>query len=82
MAKIDPIDLPEVVVKKVCISETILRTIENNGVIVLVEYVLLAAAKLNGKNTFCVERRDAEPLIYTNIWKLKDDFVNDIVCHF
>lgn len=67
--------------KKVRKSEAIPRTIENNGVIALVEYVLLPAAKLSGKNEFRVECRDAEPLTYTNIQQLKDDYVNDIVWH-
>lgn len=29
-----------------------------------------------------MERRDAEPLIYTDIQKLKDDYSNDIVSLF
>lgn len=29
-----------------------------------------------------MERRDAEPLIYTDIQKLKDDYSNDIVSQF
>ena len=47
--------------------------------IALVEFVLLSAADLAGKKEFRVERRDAEPLIYTDIQKLKDDYANDIV---
>lgn len=47
--------------------------------IAIVEYVLLPAAKLAGKNEFRVGRRDAEPLIYTDIQKLKEDYTNDIV---
>lgn len=27
-----------------------------------------------------MERRDSEPLIYTNVQQLKDDYTNDIVC--
>ncbi|EEA25440.1 Tyrosine--tRNA ligase cytoplasmic [Talaromyces marneffei ATCC 18224] len=78
-SKIDLLDPPDVVAKKVRKSEAIPRTIENNGVIALVEYVLLPAAKLSGKNEFRVECRDAEPLTYTNIQQLKDDYVNDIL---
>lgn len=81
-SKIDLLDPPEAVAKKVRKSEAIPRTIESNGVIALVEYVLLPAAKLNGKNEFRVERRDAEPLIYTDIQQLKDDYMNDVVCQF
>ncbi|RAO66302.1 uncharacterized protein BHQ10_002314 [Talaromyces amestolkiae] len=78
-SKIDLLDPPEAVAKKVRKSEAIPRTIESNGVIALVEYVLLPAAKLNGKNEFRVERRDAEPLIYTDIQQLKDDYMNDVL---
>lgn len=46
----------------------------------MVEFVLLPAAALAGKKEFRVERRDNEPLIYTDIQKLKDDYTEDIVC--
>lgn len=46
----------------------------------MVEFVLLPAAALAGKKEFVVERRDAEPLVYTDIQQLKDDYTNDIVC--
>jgi tyrosyl-tRNA synthetase len=45
----------------------------------MVEYVLLPAAGLKGKKEFVVERRDAEPLVYTDIAKLKEDYANDIL---
>lgn len=43
------------------------------------EYVLLPAADLKGKKEFRVERRDEEPLIYTDIKQLEEDYKNDIV---
>ena len=46
----------------------------------MVEFVLLPAAALAGKKEFRVARRDNEPLIYTDIQQLKDDYSNDIVC--
>lgn len=46
----------------------------------MVEFVLLPAAALAGKREFRVERRDNEPLVYTDIQQLKDDYTNDIVC--
>lgn len=48
--------------------------------IALVEYVLLPAADLKGKKEFRVERRDQEPLIYTDIKQLEADYQNDVVC--
>lgn len=39
----------------------------------------MPAAALKGVKEFRVERRDEEPLIYTDIQQLKDDYTNDIV---
>lgn len=47
--------------------------------IALVEYVLLPAAALRGNREFRVERRDEEPLVYSDINKLREDYKNDIV---
>lgn len=79
-SKIDLLDPPEAVSKKIRKSEAFPRVVENNGVIAMVEFVLLPAAALTGKKEFRVERRDNEPLIYTDIQKLKDDYTEDIVC--
>ncbi|KAJ5682941.1 tyrosyl-tRNA synthetase [Penicillium macrosclerotiorum] len=78
-SKIDLLDPPEVVAKKIRKSEAAPRVVENNGVIALVEFVLLPAAALTGKKEFRVERRDADPLIYTDIQQLKDDYTNDVL---
>lgn len=43
------------------------------------EFVLLPAAALKGNKEFRVERRDEEPLIYTDIKQLHEDYKNDIV---
>jgi tyrosyl-tRNA synthetase len=69
-----------VVAKKIRKSEAVPKIVEHNGIIALVEFVLLPAAALAGTKEFRVERRDAEPLIYTDIQQLKDDYANDIVC--
>ncbi|KAH8694889.1 putative tyrosyl-tRNA synthetase [Talaromyces proteolyticus] len=78
-SKIDLLDPPEDVAKKIRKSKAAPKIIEDNGLVALIEFVLLPAAILNGKKEFRVERRDAEPLIYTNIQQLKDDYTNDIL---
>lgn len=78
-SKIDLLDPPEKVTKKIRKAEAAPRVVEENGVIALVDAILLPAAALKGKKEFCVERRDQEPLIYTDIQQLKDDYQNDIV---
>lgn len=78
-SKIDLLDSPEAVAKKIRKSEAIPKVVENNGIIAMIEYVLLPAAALAGKKEFRVERRDEEPLIYTDIQQVKDDYTKDIV---
>ncbi|KAL4735349.1 hypothetical protein BDV11DRAFT_35230 [Aspergillus similis] len=78
-SKIDLLDGPDVIQKKIRKAEAAPKIVEDNGVIAMVEYVLLPAAGLKGKKEFIVERRDAEPLVYTDIAKLKEDYANDIL---
>ncbi|KAJ5994294.1 tyrosine tRNA ligase [Penicillium sp. IBT 35674x] len=78
-SKIDLLDSADSISKKIRKAEAAPRVAEDNGVIALVESVLLPAAKLKGKEEFIVERRDQEPLIYTDIKQLKEDYVNDIL---
>jgi tyrosyl-tRNA synthetase len=78
-SKIDLLDPPEKVSKKIRKAEAVPRVIENNGIIALVEFVLLPAAALKGNKEFRVERRDEEPLIYTDIKQLCEDYKNDIL---
>jgi tyrosyl-tRNA synthetase len=73
------LDTPEAITKKIKKAEAAPRVVEENGVVALVEYVLLPAATLKGKKEFIVERREGEPLVYTDIKKLKEDYTNDIV---
>ncbi|KAJ5543598.1 Tyrosine--tRNA ligase cytoplasmic [Penicillium sp. DV-2018c] len=78
-SKIDLLDSPESIAKKIRKAEAAPRVIEANGVIALVEFILLPAAALRGNKEFRVERRDQEPLIYTDIKQLKEDYQNDIL---
>lgn len=86
-SKIDLLDPPEVVNKKIKKAAAAPKIIEGNGIIALVEFVLLPAAAIAGKREFTVDReRDGlEPLVYTNIEKLNEDYQNDIrkfpFCH-
>ncbi|KAJ5608842.1 Tyrosine--tRNA ligase cytoplasmic [Penicillium herquei] len=78
-SKIDLLDAPEAISKKIRKAEAAPKILENNGIIALVEFVLLPAAGLKGKKEFIVERRDAEPLVYTDIQQVKEDYVNDVL---
>ncbi|KAL4904822.1 hypothetical protein BDW74DRAFT_168031 [Aspergillus multicolor] len=78
-SKIDLLDGPDVIQKKIRKAEAAPKVVQDNGVIAMVEYVLLPAAGLKGKKEFVVERRDAEPLVYTDIAQLKEDYANDIL---
>lgn len=68
-SKIDLLDAPEVVTKKIKKAVAVPKVVEENGILAFVEYVLLPAAHLQGTNEFRVERtRDnLEPLVYTSI---------------
>lgn len=78
-SKIDLLDPPETISKKIRKAEATPRIVEDNGVIALAEYILLPAAALKGQKEFRVERKDNEPLVYTDIQQLKDDYTNDVV---
>ncbi|KJZ76846.1 Tyrosine--tRNA ligase [Hirsutella minnesotensis 3608] len=80
-SKIDLLDAPEVVAKKIKKAVAAPKVVEENGVVAFVEYVLLPASALRGKREFIVEReRDGlEPLVYTNIADLHRDYQNDVL---
>ena len=82
-SKIDILETPEVVKKKLKKAYAAPKEVEGNGLISFVEYVLIpvSALKTEGKGNFLVERREGEPLVYENIETLKDDYKNDIVSH-
>lgn len=82
-SKIDILDTPEAVKKKLKKAYAVPKEVKGNGLISFVEYVLLpvSALKSEGKGTFVVERREGEPLIYDNIETLESDYTADTVSH-
>jgi tyrosyl-tRNA synthetase len=81
-SKIDLLDSPEVVTKKIKKAMAAPKVVEENGVLAFVEYVLLPVSALKGNREFRVEReRDGlEPLVYTAIAQMHEDYKNDVVC--
>lgn len=80
-SKIDLIDSPEVVTKKLKSAFCPPKQVEGNGVLSFVQYVLLPASALknNGTPKFVVQRRDAEPLEYATIEQMHKDYQDDIL---
>lgn len=81
-SKIDLLDGPEVVAKKIKKATSAPQVVEDNGVLAFVEFVLLPASGLKGgKRHFEVDReRDGlEPLVYDNITQMQEDYKNDVV---
>ncbi|SPJ74046.1 probable tyrosine-tRNA ligase [Fusarium torulosum] len=79
-SKIDLLDAPEVVAKKIRKAECVPKEVEGNGVLALVEYVILPVSGLrNGTREFKVERRDAEPLVYNDIKQVQEDYRADVL---
>ncbi|MCJ1399398.1 hypothetical protein MMC11_002600 [Xylographa trunciseda] len=80
-SKIDLLDTPEIVKKKLKKAYAIPKEVDGNGIISFVEYVLLpiGGLKHGGQGRFVVERREGEeePLIYENIETLKEDYKAD-----
>lgn len=80
-SKIDVLDPPELIRKKLKKAYAAPKEVEGNGVLSFCEYVLLPASALQGgEGKFVVKRRDAEPLVYTNIKQMQKDYREDIVC--
>ncbi|KND88428.1 Tyrosine--tRNA ligase, cytoplasmic [Tolypocladium ophioglossoides CBS 100239] len=71
----------ETVTKKIKRAVAAPKIVEENGVLAFVEFVLLPAATLRGQREFTVEReRDGlEPLVYTEIAKMQEDYKNDVL---
>ena len=82
-SKIDLLDTPDAVRRKLKKAFAAPRETVGNGIISFVEYVLLpiSSLRLGDKGEFVVERREGEgePLIYNDIEKLKEDYTADIV---
>ncbi|KAI0456684.1 tyrosyl-tRNA synthetase [Xylaria acuta] len=80
-SKIDLLDPPDVVSKKIKKAEAAPRVAEGNGLLAYVEHVFLPIAELKGKREFVVsrERDGLEPLVYTTIAQMRSDYENDVL---
>jgi tyrosyl-tRNA synthetase len=79
-SKIDILDDPEEVTKKLKKAEAVPKKVEGNGLLSFIEYVLLPAGSLkHGTPYFKVERKDAAPLEYSEISKINADYENDVL---
>lgn len=81
-SKIDLLDSADIVTKKFRKAEAVPKVPEGNGILAFIEYVLLPASKLKtGQAEFRVEReRDGlEPLVYSDIEKIREDYRNDVL---
>ncbi|KAI9810353.1 MAG: hypothetical protein M1827_006320 [Pycnora praestabilis] len=80
-SKIDLLDTPDVVKKKIKKAYAVPKETDGNGMISFAEYVLLpvSALKNNGKANFVCEKREGEgePLIYSDIEGIKEDYEAD-----
>ncbi|KAL8970636.1 MAG: hypothetical protein Q9183_001421 [Haloplaca sp. 2 TL-2023] len=81
-SKIDLLDLPESVEKKLKKAHCAPRETDGNGLVSFVEYVLLPVdgLKRGAKGRFVVERRkpeEGEPIVYDDIDTLKADYKAD-----
>ncbi len=83
-SKIDLLDAPSIVEKKLKKAKCVPKEVEGNGVVAFVEHVIFRAISLqkNGNAKLLVERGDGqEPLVYESMDKLKADYSADIVSH-
>ncbi|BCR88622.1 tyrosine--tRNA ligase TYS1 [Aspergillus chevalieri] len=80
-SKIDLLDPPEVVTRKIGKAVSAPKVVEENGVLAFVEHVLLPASALRGRREFRVDRdRDGlEPLVYNTIAQMHDDYRDDVL---
>ncbi|KAK7393996.1 Tyrosine--tRNA ligase cytoplasmic [Neonectria punicea] len=80
-SKIDLLDSADVVTKKIRKAIAAPHVVEENGILSFVEFVLLPSAALRGNREFRVDReRDGlEPLVYTTIAQMHDDYRNDVL---
>lgn len=81
-SKIDVLDPPEIVKKKIKKAYAMPKVVEDNGLLSFAEYVLLPASAIKtGKPQFVIERREGEgePLVYTSIAQMHVDYRADVV---
>lgn len=80
-SKIDLLDSPEAVMKKIRKAEAVPKEPEGNGILAFAEFVLLPVAALKGKREFVVsrERDGLEPLVYSDVKQMHEDYKQDIL---
>jgi tyrosyl-tRNA synthetase len=79
-SKIDVLDTPDAVRKKLKKAFAPPKQVEDNGLLSFIEYILLPAGELrHGTPKFVVERREGEPLVYTSIEQMHKDYAEDVV---
>ncbi|TVY67491.1 Cytoplasmic tyrosine--tRNA ligase [Lachnellula suecica] len=80
-SKIDLLDPPEVVEKKLRRAVCVPKEVEGNAVIAFVEHVIMRciALRADRDSNFVVQRKDKEPLVYESAAKLKEDYAADIL---
>ncbi|KAK4099988.1 tyrosine tRNA ligase [Parathielavia hyrcaniae] len=80
-SKIDLLDSPETVAKKIKKAHAAPQVVEENGLLAFIEFVVLPAARLRGSGEFRVERERGglETLVYTDIEKIREDYRNDVL---
>jgi tyrosyl-tRNA synthetase len=69
------------VTKKIRKAFTAPKIIEGNGLFAFAEFVLLPAAGMKGRRELVIDRsRDGlEPLVYSSMDKMREDYQNDVV---
>ncbi|KKK13125.1 tyrosyl-tRNA synthetase [Aspergillus ochraceoroseus] len=81
-SKIDLLELADSIRKKIRKAQAAPREIENNGILAFVQYVLFPAMALKSPTPefrISRERDGLEPLVYTSIEKMHEDYKNDIL---
>lgn len=78
-SKIDLLDTAEVTARKIKKANAPPKQVEENGLLAFVEHVLFPASSLlDGQRTLKVERGEGvEPLVYSDMEKLKEDYIAD-----
>lgn len=78
-SKIDLLDTPETVARKVKKANAPPKQVEDNGLLAFVEYVLLPASSLlDGERVFKVEK-NGENMVYHDIESIYKDYAADVV---
>lgn len=74
------LDPPEDIRRKIRKAVVSPRVVEDNGLLALVQYILLPAAGLKGKREFGICKQDStEPFMYEDIETVHEDYKNDVV---